>query len=745
MLLGPEGARVVYLLDAASEYEASLLRRWLAKQVHEPETVRIKSSRRRRAGVSEDLAGVLEGAGQLYFVPVRVVWMAPDKDGRRSVGWSDAFKPGDPRDPRGLRARLIRTFRPSRVRLIAATGAGRDELSSAYAESGEVDGMVPFITRRAWRTLEKAERRLRGNRYKIPRFVPEAILSRGEFVSTLDEHAKAIGMDPIQTRARAERYLKEIAATHSPYVIDLIANAIHTLYRQGYGEIRYSDDEVRMIAAAGLENPIVFLPSHRSNLDRLSLQFMLWENDLPPNHTAGGINLNFFPIGPLLRRTGVFFIRRSFRDNELYKIVLRAYIDFLIEKRFPLEWYMEGGRSRSGRLNPPRFGLLHYVVDSLRRGKSEDIQLVPVSITYDQIQDVPDYAREAQGRSKEEESIGWLVRAVRSLRRRYGDIYIRFGEPVSVGSMISGIDEDESSTGLQKLAFEAMYRIGRVTPVNPTAVVSIALLAARGKARTADELAEEGVRLVDFIRARDIPTTERLDLADAAAVIPILDWLAEHGNVSSHEAIDRRVFWLDDEQMIRISYYRNVVVHFFVNRAIAEMALTSLIDEGDRTPETAHQRMLQLRDLMKFEFFFPEKEQFIANLDDDIHVDVPDWPSLLAASGPLAVLAKMGEPVAYWALLPFLDAYQIVGDELETLRGTFDEKPFLSSCLDRARMYRIEERLFSGESASQVLFKSALALARNRGLLENGPVMAEGRRDFAAEIRAARALAAAGL
>ena len=153
MLLGPEGARVVYLLDAASEYEANLLRRWLAKQVHEPETVRIKSSRRRRAGLSENLAGVLEGAGQLYFVPVRVVWMAPDKDGRRSVGWSDAFKPGDPRDPRGLRARLIRTFRPSRVRLVAATGAGRDELSSAYAESGEVDGLVPFITRRAWRTL----------------------------------------------------------------------------------------------------------------------------------------------------------------------------------------------------------------------------------------------------------------------------------------------------------------------------------------------------------------------------------------------------------------------------------------------------------------------------------------------------------------------------------------------------------------------------------------------------------------
>lgn len=745
-LAGPEGTRVVYLLDAASEYEAKLLRNWLARHVDDPETFRIKSSRRRRSQVSEDVSHVLETSDPLYFIPVRVVWMAPGKDGRRSVGWSDAFKPGDPRDPRRLRARLIRTFRPGRVKLIAATGATLDELNSAYSESGEIDGIVPFITRRAWRTLDQAERRLRGNRYKIPRFVPEAILSRGEFAKTLNDYAERAGVDPGEARQGAERYLEEIAATHSPYVIDLIANAIHTLYRQGYGEIRYSDDEVKKVAALGQENPIVFLPSHRSNLDRLSLQFMLWENDLPPNHTAGGINLNFFPVGPLIRRTGVFFIRRSFRDNELYKIVLRAYIDFLIEKRFPIEWYMEGGRSRSGKLNPPRFGLLHYVVDSLRRAKSEDIQLIPVSITYDQIQDVPDYAREAQGRAKQEESIGWLVRAIRSLRRRYGDIYIRFGAPVSVASVIEDIGEDDQpSTGLQKLAFEVMYRIGRVTPVTSVAVVSIALLAARGKAKTADELAEECARLVDFIRAREIPTAERLDLSDAAGVVPILDWLAEHGNVSSHEAIERRVFWLDDEQMIRISYYRNVVVHFFVNRAIAEIALTSLIEQSNRDPETARRRMLDLRDLMKFEFFFPEKEEFIQSITDEIEIDVPGWEQVLLVAGPLGVLAKMGEPVAYWALLPFLDAYQIVGDELEMLKRGFDEKRFLQACLDRARMYRIEDRLISGESASQVLFKSALGLARNRGLIDDRPDVEEKRREFAADVRAARDLAAAGL
>ncbi|MGB7861070.1 MAG: 1-acyl-sn-glycerol-3-phosphate acyltransferase [Acidimicrobiia bacterium] len=747
LLTGPSGTPVVYLLDVATDLEEGMLRRWLSSHLGQDiEMTRITSSRRGRGGDQDELIEILRSESPKYLIPTRVVWMAPEKEGRRSVGWSDAFKPGDPRDPKGLRAYWIRLFRPSRVKLIAAPGARSDELSRDYETSIEVDGIAHFVTRRAWRVLDKAERRLRGNRYKIPRFVPEEILSRRDFLETIGAIADDEQLDHKEALVKAERYLREIAATHSPYVIDLIANAIHALYRQGYGEIKYQESQVSKIAELGSSNPVVFLPSHRSNLDRLSLQYMLWENDLPPNHTAGGINLNFFPVGPLMRRTGVFFIRRSFKGNNLYKAVLRSYIDFLIEKRFPLEWYLEGGRSRSGKLRPPRLGMLHYVVDSLQRGKAEDLQLIPVSIAYDQIQDVPDYAREAQGREKEEESIGWALRAIRSLRSRYGDIHIRFGEPISVASVIGSIDSrEETSIGLQKLAFEVMYRIGRVTPITPATVLSIALLSARGNARTAQGLAEECADLFRFIEMRDLPLTERIDLSSTENVEGLLEWLAEHGNVSSHEAVGRRVYWLEDDQMIRLSYYRNTVIHFFATRAIAEMSFASLIDDGNRDPAVARDRMMQLRDLFKFEFFFPEKDEFLERVQDDIAIDVPDWEATLQSAGALGVVAKLGAPVAPWAVLPFLDAYQIVGDELETWSGAFDEKRFLKACLARARMYRIEDRLISGESASQVLFKTALALAANRDLVENSAHVDQRRTAFAAEIRAARQLAAMAL
>ncbi|MCI0544689.1 MAG: 1-acyl-sn-glycerol-3-phosphate acyltransferase [Actinobacteria bacterium] len=740
-LEAPPGLEAVYLVDAATELESRILLRWVRRATRRQSVVvRIDSSRRRGGGDHAALhARLVPGSGD-YLVPLRVVWMAPVRRGRRSVDWRDVFKPGDPRDPRGLRAHWIRFFHPSRVVPVAGQGASVADLLEAHAAGDEIDGLVPFVTRRAWRALDVCERRLLGNRYKVPRFVPETILSRRSFHESIEGYAAAVGVDPVTARERAARYLKEIAATHSPYVIDIIANVIHTLYRRGYGAIRYHEEQVAAVAELGEANPVVFLPSHRSNLDRLSLQFLLWENDLPPNHTAGGINLDFFPVGPLMRRTGVFFIRRSFRDNELYKLVLRAYIDFLIEKRFPLEWYMEGGRSRSGRLLPPRFGLLHYVVDSLRRGKADDVMLIPVSIVYDQIQDVPDYTREALGMAKERESLRWLVRSWRSLQRRYGDIHIRFAEPVSVATITGDIGGvDEPAIALQKTAFEVMRRIAGVTPVTPTALVSIALLAARGKAKTAGELADGCATLSRFLTARGIEMTEPADLSDPDVVRVILARLADHGAVSSHEALGRTVHWLEETQMIQLSYYRNVVLHYFLPRAIAEIALR----QGPGSFDEAAVGLQALRDLLKFEFFFAERDQFVSEVSADISIDVPGWERLLDTAGADEVLAKMGDPLAYWAILPILDAYQVVGDELEALHGDFDEKRFLKACLARARMYRIEERLISGESASQVMFKSALALASNRGLLEGGPT--EARLGFAFEVRRVRQSAAFGL
>ncbi len=462
---------------------------------------------------------------------------------------------------------------------------------------------------------------------------------------------------------------------------------------------------------------MAFLPSHRSNLDRLTLQYLLWENDLPPNHTAAGINMNFFPVGPLIRRTGAFFIRRSFKGKHLYKFVLRSYLDYLVEKRFPLEWYMEGGRSRSGKLLPPKYGMLGWVTDSVSRGRAQDIFLIPMSIAYDQIFDVAAYAAEASGATKRKESFGFVIDQIRTLRRRFGNIHVRFAQPISVRNDFDlGSVTEEVNIDLQKLAFEVMYRISRVTPVTPTSVVSIALLAGRGAPGTPAQLAGRAARLDAYIEKMALPVTEPLKLESADEVAAVLDQLVKHGSASIVSADNGTpTYQISGPQALQAAYYRNTVVHFFLPGAIAELAMLGAGDSVD----DFWAEVWRIRDLLKFDFFFAEREEFRRQVSEDLSWAVPEWESVLAGEGGEALVSRIEPLRAHWAVLPFLEAYQVVADELVDTAGEIEEKAFLAACLARGRWYREEERLRSDESVSKELFKSTLGLARNRNLVES--------------------------
>ncbi|MGQ0848330.1 MAG: 1-acyl-sn-glycerol-3-phosphate acyltransferase [Actinomycetota bacterium] len=734
----PRSGPVVVLLDASSRIEAEMLGAWVERHLPtavEVVTFRLAPSRRRKpVWTDPGLERRLKAGDNPFVFPIRVAWSPHARGGGRAVSWWDVLKLGDPRDPDALRQRVILARWPDRVTIITGPGAEASRLVDDHHAAVEVSSLAEFATRRAWLALEKAERVLRGNRYKVPRFVHQEIWSRASFGEGATRFGALRGLDEKVALARARHYLREMAANHSPFVIDLIANLIHWIIRQGYGGIEYDRQQAAELSALGLEVPLVFLPSHRSNLDRLALQFLKWENDLPPNHTAGGINMNFFPVGPLVRGTGVFFIRRTFKGNELYRFVLRGYLDYLVENRFPLEWYLEGGRSRTGKLLPPRLGLLAYAVDSWRRGKADDLMLIPTSIVYDQIQDLTSYATEARGGGKQSESLGWALSFIRSLRRRYGKIHIRFAEPVSVAKTMAGTDFGEGSMDLAKLAFEVMYRTSAVTQITPASVVSIALLDAGGRARTLGELVEVCTELDSFIEAHRLPTTEPLSLSKPGEVRRVLTLLGEHGNVSVFQGTEE-VFYLNPEQALRASYYRNVVVHHFVPRAVAELALTGLGPglAGDYEAEL-FERVAAVRDLMKFEFFFPEKEAWREVVRADLDRTVPGWEQMTAA----AVLSHLGYRVAQWAVVPLLESYLVVADHLAALRpgDPVEEKAVVAECMKRGEEYRLKG-LVSADSVSAVVFRHCLALAANRGVLDSQAETQHARTAFADEIRSA--------
>ncbi|MDH3398065.1 MAG: glycerol-3-phosphate 1-O-acyltransferase [Acidimicrobiia bacterium] len=740
-----EPSPVVFLIDASSNLERRLMEAWIDRNRPPDATVDavcLPASRRRRQGCRIDpgLEARMAKSEDPVLVPLRIAWLAPRRDGTRSVRLADLLKLGDPRDPDLLRQYLILARAPDRCQILVGEPASSSELTARWQEGVESSSLSDFVARRAWLALERAERRVRGNRYKVPKFVHQEILSTSEFGEGIVRFADQLDKPEETIFNRATRYLREIAASHDAFTIDLVANAIHWLYRQGYGSIHYDNADFGEIYSLGQQNSLVFLPSHKSNLDHLVLQYLLWENDAPPNHTAGGINLNFFPIGPIIRRTGVFFIRRTFKDNPVYKFVLRSYIDYLIANRFPLEWYLEGGRSRSGKLLPPRYGMLTYVADSFRRGKAEDVFVVPTSISYDQIQDVGSYAAEQLGRAKEKESFSWFVRSVRSLRMRYGNIHVRFGEPISLAKEMQG-GESEQGLAVRKLAFETLARINRVTPITPTSLVTIALLANEDRALRCEDVVG-GVRdLVSYVERRNLPLTEPIRLDSPKGVQLVLDRLVEHGIVTEYAAGPETLYMIGSDQHLAAAYYRNTIIHFFVNDAITELALLAAAEAEDGNRSAVFwDQVMAMRDLLKFEFFFSEKEAFREEIFQEISHHDPEWETRLDGQPDEAreILRGFRLLTAPWVLRPFLEAYQVVADSLNAHSPyvEVDQRRFIAGCLGLGKQYRLQRKIATEESISQILFKSALALADNRDLLDiDDENLAARRKAFAKEIQ----------
>jgi len=757
------GRRVVFLLDTSSTLERRLLDGWLRRKrpgsasAGDYSVIALPPSRRRRRrqGLDPYLQSELAASDDPLLAPLRVAWLPALREGARTVRLSDLLTLGDPRDPGSLRQAWILHRHPDRCRILAAEVAPVSELRRRWREAGATDvhlisGLPEFVCRQAGLALERAERHLRGARYKVPRFVREEILARPDFRGDLAALAHELGRPEADLVRQANRYLREISATHTTYMIDLVAHLNRRFYTRGYGEaLHYDREGLARIYSLAQRHPVVFLPTHKSYLDHMVLAHALHENGLPPNHTAGGANLNIPPLSSFFRRSGVFFIRRSFRDNPVYKHVLRSYIHYLIEKRFSLEWYIEGTRSRSGKLLPPRLGLLTYVVDAYEQGRSEDVFLLPVSIAYDQIQGIHSYVAEQRGGAKPKEGMRLFFRLLRGhgLHQQFGNVHLRFGEPLSLRrelgppGALAKRDPDERDQAVEALALAVAVRINQVTPVTPTSLVTLAHLGEERRPLTREEIHSAVNDLLAYIRERKLPTTLECDqLGTAEAVGNTLDALAENRVVLRQDEPGGVVYRIAPEQELTAAYYRNTVIHFFVNGAIAELALARARESHGDAIAVLWDEALRLRDLLRFEFFFADPESFRSELRRELAFHDPAWEKQLAEGGEAvgSLLRRIRPRLAPRILRAFLESDLIVSEALTRLEphAAFDGQRFLDACLALGREYQLERRIRSGASVSTALFQAALLLAQGRELL--GPEIADlpGRRAaFAEEIQ----------
>ncbi len=736
---------VIVIIDAAHAVEQRLLERWLQEQLSAAGVtaaivrVVIAIARTTEKLDSTPLLPELDRDDDTCVLPIRVVWhRSLDAKSIRPRARDLLF--GNARRPGPWRARHMLAQNPDRAECIAGVpatlGALHERLRQRSGDDDDPRRLADFIAAQAGLALDIAERRLQGSRYKVPRRVAVNILNSARFKEALAELGTETGKSVAQLRYESEAIMRELMARPAPFWLDVMAQLNHLVMSLGYDSDVVIDREgLERIRQLTREYPAALLWTHKTHVDAFAVNSMLFDNDFPNPHILGGVNMAFAGLGFLARRAGAIFIRRSFRDDPLYKLVLRHYIGYLMEKRFPLSWAFEGTRSRVGKLMPPRYGLLKYVMESAHATDARNLHIIPIAINYDLIGDVRDYAVEQAGATKQPESLRWFIGYLRGLRQPMGQIYFDFGEPVILPEVPDVSDERE----LQKVAFRVGLEVNRVTPITLPSLLSMVLLGSAPRALTGDELRTELQALTQWAQARGIRLTRHALTGDDAQMDALTDKMVINGLLTRYDDGPERVYAIAAENHGVAGYYRNTIAHFFVIKSIAELSLMRMAFRKLEGSETFWSEAERLRDFFKFEFFYAPRDEFRLQIREELDRYRDDWESALEETGGAAVVLGQFVPlVAHSVMLPYIEAYRIVADVLarQPEGAPLEEKDCIAQSLAYGKQAYLQRRISSEASIGKLLFQNGYKLMANFNLAgEGNGDIAAARLELAQEFR----------
>ncbi|HEX7417095.1 MAG TPA: glycerol-3-phosphate 1-O-acyltransferase PlsB, partial [Steroidobacteraceae bacterium] len=442
-------------------------------------------------------------------------------------------------------------------------------------------------TRRVARILHGQFRRQRAARIGPDLSHRRTIVARVLRTRAVRAAAESLAREKTLTRRQAllqaRTYAEEIAANYSHAFVRFMYRLLGRLWNRLYDGVRMAHAETLRQVAEG--NEIVYVPCHRSHMDYLLLSYAIYQQGYAVPHIAAGINLNLPIIGRFLRMGGAFFIRRSFGANTLYTAVFMKYLALIMARGHPIEYFIEGGRSRTGRLLRPKTGMISMTVRSFLRDPLRPVVFVPVYFGYERIAEADTYIGELSGRTKQKESIFGLLRSLRVLRERFGVVHVNIGEPLALASVLDGYAADwrtrefDDATRapwvgavVEDIAQQVMRRINGAAAVTPINLLAITLLATPRQTMLETDLARQLELYLGLLRS--FPYGERVTVTQLAPA-QIIAYGASLRVLTREQHALGDLVRMTGQNAVLATYYRNNILHLFALPSLVACAFLS--------------------------------------------------------------------------------------------------------------------------------------------------------------------------
>ena len=632
---------------------------------------------------------------------------------------------GSEQRPRLVR-RLLTMFRnPGRVFVEVSQPLALTEFlkqSEIQRQSPEYQALQ--LRRQLLRQHNRHRQSITGPVLKSHEEIKESILANERLRQFMTQHAESRKEPLHAVRREADNYLDEIAAKYSYSFVNLISGPVGWLLNTMFDGTVVDKEGLQRLKTMSQRGPLILIPCHKSHVDYLILSYILFRHNMPAPHVAAGKNLSFWPMGPFFRAGGAFFLRRTFRGAVLYSKVFSEYIHKLLEEGFNIELFIEGGRSRSGKVLIPKLGFLTILLNAFRNGACDDMIFVPVFIGYDQVLEESAYLQEIEGGKKEPESLGQVLRARRFLRRRYGKIYINFHDPISLkdvlqdwGGTLTDMPSKQQNELCRNLGWRMTNAIDKQSVITPHSLVAAAILNCPLKSFTSQEIFENVDTYSRYLAFQNAKFTDTLLLDHQRACgqalqnylqRKIIDMPSSEKNMPAEMA----QYNLPANKRLRLEYYKNNCIAHFVPAAFTALSILEK-DAFQFSAADLHDRYRYLQDLFKYEFAFDidkPAEHFVrkslkAFIDDAIlmpHATLPDTYQITSLGlRKLKLFARF--------LKPYFESYSVVLQFLkQTARENTGAKDRLKKIhnLGRAMLKRQEIELH--ECLSNINFENGI-------------------------------------